>query len=161
MATITKKDTKNQAHRLGATPWGNAVALTYKLETNSAGAVIGSDAAQGSSTPIGTVIRVGTIPAGFRLVDFKAAIATAFTTNITLDVGFEYVDGVDDAGVPQDTDYFAAGAASTAGVLRQATTNPQVTLPKDAYLIVTTAVAANAKAAAAEITIFATAEGVK
>ncbi|MFA5386794.1 MAG: hypothetical protein WC322_00145 [Candidatus Paceibacterota bacterium] len=161
MATITKKLTKNASNRLGAAPWGNMAAFTYKLETNSSGAVIGSDAAQGSSTPAGTVIRVGILPAGFKLVDFKATVGTAMTTTITADVGFAYVDGVDDSSVPQDADYFVAAGATTVGVLRQATTVPQVTLPKDAWLTVTTAVAANAKASSIELIVLAVAEGVK
>lgn len=162
MATITKKSVNDASVRLGATPWGNMAAFTYQLKTNAAGAVIGSDASQSGPTASGSVIRVGVIPAGFKLVDFKAAIATALTATVTLKVGFEYVDGVDSAAVPQDDDYFAAtGTATTVGVVRQATANAQVTLPKDAYLIVTTEVAANAKAAAAEFTVFAVAEGVK
>lgn len=161
MATITKKLTNDANKRLGATPWGNVAAFTYKLETNSAGAVIGSDASQSASTPSGSVIRVGVLPAGFKLADFKAAIATAMTSTITVDVGFAYVDGVDDSSVPQDADYFVAAGATTVGVLRQATTVPQVTLPKDAWLTVTTAVTANAKASSIELTVFAVAEGVK
>ena len=162
MATTTIKSANDASVRLGSTPWGNLAALSYKLETNSAGAVLNSDASQSAVTASGDVIRVGIIPAGFKLVDYKSRIATAFKTGLTFKAGFAYVDGVDSAAVPQDDDYFAAtGTASTAGVLRQATTVAPVTLPKDAYLIVTTEAQANDKAAAAEFTVFAVAEGTK
>ena len=162
MATITKKSTNDARVRLGATPWGNLTALAYGLDTNAAGAVIGSDADQSATTKVGDVIRLGIIPAGFRLVDYKSVISTAFKTGLTFKVGFEYVDGVDSSDVPQNDAYFAAGGtASTAGVLRQTTAVKQVTLPKDAYLILTTAAEANDQVASAEFTVFAIADGVK
>lgn len=157
MATITQKSTNDASVRLGSTPWGNLAALTYTLETDSSGVVIGGDAAAAPTTS--DVVNIGVIPAGFTLTDFKAVVRTAMTSTATLTLGFAYVDGVNSTAVPQDDDYFAAAAASTAGVLRQTTTVKQVTLPKDAYLTLKIGTLANAKAAAVDFTVFAVATG--
>lgn len=162
MATVTKKNTNDPRTRLGATPWGNLAALTYGLTTTAAGAVVGSDAAPGSATASGTVIRLGVIPAGHRLVDYKSVFTTKMTNSVTFKMGFEYVDGVDSAEVPQNDAYFAAAStATTVGLLRQGTAVKQVTLPKDAYLVMTTGGAANTEVSAAEFTVFAIADGVQ
>lgn len=80
---------------------------------------------------------------------------------IDSDIGFEYVDGVDSTAVPQDASYFGAAVAlDTAGVYRKTTTTAPVTLPKDAWLIITTAGAANAKAARADVVLSLASEGV-
>ena len=77
-------------------------------------------------------------------------------------LGFAYTDGVDVVGVAaQDDDYFGAGLVlSAAARLRNVTTNSAVTLPKDAYLTLTTAGAANAKAARVEVTVLGIVQGV-
>lgn len=159
MATITKKLDKEARVRLGNAPYGNLTAFTFGMQCTATGAVIGTEAAQSGTTAAGTVVRLGVLPAGFRLVDYKASVSVAFTGSVTLDVGFEYVDGVNSTTVPQDDDYFASGAGNTAVVTRKATTTKEVTLPKDAYLIVTVKSQANATAAAAEFTVFAVADG--
>jgi len=87
-----------------------------------------------------------------KLDDFRPIVSDAFTTNVTFDIGFEYVDGVDVAAVPEDPDYFADGVASTAGILRKATVTLPVVLPKDAWLTILTNAEDNA--AAAQIDIF-------
>lgn len=136
----------------GVSPYGNKTTLPFKLETNAAGAAVNAD----SAAPIGNGDKVvlGLLPAGMSLQDFLARVSTAFTTLVTGDFGFEYIDGVDDAAVPQDADYFGNDVAlNTAGVYRLATTVAPVVLPKDAYLILTTAGAANAKAARVDVFI--------
>ena len=156
MATITKTQ-KDPRVSLGSTPWGNLTALRYLLQTSATGAVLGSD----SSAPVAAndVIRVGPLPAGFRLVDSLVIVSDA-AAGLNGKIGFAYQDGKDDAKVPQDDDYFGAALnLATAARLRNATTNPPVTLPKDAYLILTTAAAANAKASRIDVVLTVASEG--
>ena len=156
MATITKKS--NPRINVGATPWGNAHGLQYTLQTASNGGAFGADT--GVAIASGDKVRLGVIPAGSTLLDSVVTVSTGFTALVTGDIGFEYVDGVDSTTVPQDADYFGAAVAlNTAGVYRKATTTAPVTLPKDAWLIITTAGAANAKAARADVVLTVASEG--
>lgn len=157
MATITKAH--NPRVNVGATPWGNAHGLQYTLATNAAGGAIGADSA--AAIAIADKVRLGVIPAGVSLLDFVATISNAFTASVTCKIGFEYVDGVDVAAVPQDDDYFAAAGTSlaTAAVIRKSTTTAPVTLPKDAWLTLVTAGAANAKAARLDVALVVASEG--
>lgn len=157
MATITQK--QNTSNNLGAAPDGNLAALHYVLATNAAGAAINSNST--AAIAVGDVVRLGVLPAGFKLVDSQVVVQTGLTAAVTGKLGFAYADGVDVPAVPQDDDYFGAGLAlSAAARLRNATTNSAVTLPKDAYLTLTTAGAANAKAGRVEVTVLAVIEGV-
>ena len=158
MPTITQKF--NPRLNVGATPWGNAHGLKYTLETNASGAAINSDST--AAIAIGDKVRIGVIPAGTSLLDSLAILSVAITASVTGKIGFEYVDGVDSTAVPQDDDYFLAAGQSlaTAARLRNATTNAVVTLPKDAWLILTTAGAANAKASKLDFILFGASEGV-
>lgn len=149
MPTITKKKVLNQK-QFGGTPYGNRAVLEFNLTTNAVGAFTDSDVATGIA--LGDKVRLGVLPAGFRIDDSQVLVSTAFTALVTTNLGFEYVDGVDSAAVPQSATYFGTGLVLNAvGRLRNATTNAPVTLPKDAYLILTTAGAANAKVAVADI----------
>ncbi len=151
MATITKKKVLNQA-TFGGTPYGNLSVLPFNLTTNAVGAFVDSDTATGIA--LGDVVRLGVLPAGFKLLDSQVIVSDAFTAAVTTSIGFAYVDGVDSAAVPQSANYFGAGLSLAATArLRNATTNAPVTLPKDAYLILTTAGAANAAAGIADILI--------
>lgn len=151
MPTITRKKILNQ-RQFGGVPYGNRTVLDYNLTTNALGAFIDSDLATGIAS--GDVVRLGVLPAGFRMTDAQLIISTAFTALVTANLGFAYVDGVDSAAVPQSATYFGTGLVLNAvGRLRNATTAAPVTLPKDAYLILTTAGAANAKVAVLDIDI--------
>lgn len=159
MATIKVKSVGNGVH-LGNTPWGNYTALRYIVETNAAGAVINSN----SQTPIAAndVLDLGHLPSGFRYVDSYLNIIAGMKATATADLGFAYKDGVDDASVPQDADYFGTGMnVATAARLRNATTNASIVLPKDANLLMTIKTVGNDKASKIEIVIFGIAEGVK
>lgn len=157
MATITKNG-KDARVRLGSTPWGNKSALHYGLATNATGAVIGGNS--NAAVASGDKVRIGLIPAGMRIYDSSVLIATAMSASVTGNLGFEYADGVDDASVPQSATAFGSALAlSSAARLRNATTNKSVKLPKDAWLVLTTGGAANAKASDIEITLDAIAEG--
>ena len=157
MATITQK--QNTSNNLGAAPDGNLTALHFVLETNATGAAINSN----STTAIaaGDVVRLGVLPAGFKLVDSQVVVQTGMTAAVTGKLGFAYVDGVEGIAIQQDDDYFGTGLVlSAAARLRNATSNSAVTLPKDAYLTLTTAGAANAKAARVEVTVLGIVQGV-
>lgn len=152
MPTITKKRIA-QDNQPGGAPYGNATALPFSLVTNATGAVVNSDTATGIA--LGDKVRIGVLPAGMRLDDALMIVSDAFTALVTAAVGFEYVDGVDSTAVPQDVDYFAAAVTlHTAGrfMASNAAVRP-VTLPKDAYLIVTTAGAANAVVGVVDIVV--------
>ncbi len=158
MPTYTKK--QNYARRLTGAPYGDMIALSdFNLTTNASG--VPADADAGSTALIvNDIIRLGIIPAGTRLLDYIAVISDAFTASSTYDLGFAYVDGVDSTAVPQDADYFAAGVSlASAAVVRKATTTPPVTLPKDAYLILTNKGANQAAAGVADFVIVGQAVG--
>ena len=149
MATITKKKILNQS-QFGGTPYGNKAVLKYNLTTNAVGAFVDSDTATGIA--LGDVVRLGVLPAGMNIYDSQVIVSDAFTALVTANLGFAYVDGVDSAAVPQSATYFGSGLVLNAvGRLRNATTNAPITLPKDAYLIATTAGAANAVAGIADV----------
>ena len=151
MPTITKKKVLN-LKQFGGTPYGNKAVLEFNLTTNAVGAFTDSDVATGIAS--GDVVRLGVLPAGFRMDDSQIIVSDAFSASVTANLGFAYVDGVDSAAVPQSATYFASAAAlSAVARLRNATTNPHVTLPKDAYLILTTAGAASASTGVADILI--------
>jgi hypothetical protein len=150
MATIKK--TSFRVSQFGSVGYGNKASLPFKLETDANGAA--KDANSTTAIGNGDKVILGTLPAGMALQDMLATVSTAFTALVTADIGFEYVDGVDDTTVPQDADYFGNDVAiNTAGVYRKATATAPVVLPKDAYLTLTTAGAANAKAARIDIQI--------
>jgi hypothetical protein len=151
MATITKKKVLNQK-QFGGTPYGNRTSLEFNLTTNAVGAFTDSDVSTGIAS--GDKVRLGVLPAGFRFDDSQVIVSDAFSATVTANLGFEYIDGVDSTTVPQSATYFGAALAlSAVARLRNATTNAPVTLPKDAYLILTTGGAANAAVGIADIFI--------
>ena len=146
MATITKKNAHNSPDPgFGGVAYGNLFSLNYKFETNSSGVFTDSDTT--TAVANGDKVILGVIPAGTRLIDMKAFISDAFTASTTAAIGFEYKDGVDSSVVPQDADFFCAATTTAAiAVIRKTNATPPVTLPKDAYLILTTGGAAQASA---------------
>lgn len=150
MATITKS--QYQKRTFGDVPYGNLAHISEKLETNASGAALDSDSAAAIAS--GDKVKLTLLPAGMKLLDSVTTVSTAFTASVTGNLGFEYADGVDSAAVPQDASYFGSALAiNTAGVYRKNTAKAPVTLPKDAWLILTTGGAANAKAARADVTV--------
>jgi hypothetical protein len=146
MATITKNQLGERMFGASLPVYGNLTGLRYTLETDATGAVSNSDST--TAVAISDVVKVGVIPAGFTILDLLATITTAWTASVTAKIGFAYVDGEDSTAVPQDDDFFVAAGQSlaSAAIVRKTATTAPVTLPKDAWLIVTTAGAANAKA---------------
>jgi hypothetical protein len=156
MPTITRK--VNPRNLVGATPWGNAHGLQYSLVTATNGSVTSSDST--AAILAADTVRLGRIPAGSVLLDSMVVISNGMTATITGDLGFEYIDGVNSALVPQDLQYFGAALPlATAARLRNATTKAPVTLPKDAWLTLTTAVATNAKASRIDVVLTIASEG--
>ena len=156
MAIVTS--TSKHRNQLGATPWGNLNALMFTLQTNVAGGATDADSA--APLAVGDKVRLGVLPAGSTLVDSQAVVSTALTAAVTGNLGFEYVDGVDNAKVPQDAAYFGAALdLATEARLRNATTKAPVTLPKDAFLVLTTAGAANDKAGRVDVVVQAISTG--
>ena len=104
------------------------------------------------------ILNLDQVPAAIAMI-----ISDAFTGSSTYKLGFAYCDGVDSTAVPQDDDYFVAAstALSSTAVQRKSTTTAPVTLPKDAYLILTNAGAAQAAAGIADFLIFAQAIGIE
>jgi hypothetical protein len=150
MPTITKK---NLAERqFGGVPYGNTTTLQFALETNASGAALNSDTT--AAIGLGDVVRLGWLPAGAKLQDAQAIVSTTFSASVTGSLGFAYVDGVDSTAVPQDAAYFLSGQAlSSTTRARANTAKAPVTLPKDAYLILTTAGAGNAKASKLDVLV--------
>lgn len=148
----------NPHNRVGNTAYGNSQKLHFVLSTDATGKILGADALAAFNKD--DKVALGILPAGMRLYDSLANVTTPLTAATTADLGFEYVDGIDNNAVPQDADYFGAGLVlSATGRLRNATTNPSVRLPKDAYLVLKLGGANNAKSGRVEVTIDAAMEG--
>ncbi len=141
MATVKIKSA--HMRQFGNVPYGNVTTLAFALATAANGGAIGADSA--AAIGIGDVIDLGPLPEGMRLDDASVFVTTGMTATITGSLGFKYEDGVDSAVVPQDAAYFGAGIDLAAAGRKRATGSKLVTLPKPARLILTTAVAANAK----------------
>ena len=143
MATVTLKQVQKRQFG-GFTPYGNVTALMFALATAANGAAVASDSS--AALAAGDVVDLGPLPEGMRLDDASVFVTTGMTATITGSLGFKYEDGVDSTAVPQDAAYFGTGIDLAATGRKRANGSKLVTLPKPARLILTTAVAANAKA---------------
>ncbi|OLU22959.1 hypothetical protein BVH03_22175 [Pseudomonas sp. PA15(2017)] len=151
MAKVTLRQYGERQFGGAAGAYGNTTTLRFQLVTIANGSAQNADV----STPIasGDVVDLGPLPEGFRLDDAQILVTTGMTATITGSLGFAYEDGVDDAGVPQDAAYFGAGIDLAAAGRKRTTGSKLVVLPKPARLILTTAVAANAKASAINVLV--------
>ena len=157
MATIPL--TTNERQYGGAVSDGNLTTCQFAVKTNAASIVQGSPYATAAAS--GDIIDLGPLQEGMRLEDAQVIVNAPLTAAGSAKLGFKYENGVDDAKVPQDDDYFGAAVAlSAVARVRNATGNTSVTLPKDAYLTVA-ASAAVAEAATVEVIVFGIAEGVQ
>lgn len=134
MPTVTKN--RLPAARQFSAPYGNVWSDDFTYATNASGVAVDSNAA--GATAVNDVVRIGLIEAGTILNGAEVIISDAFTASTTADIGFLYVDGVDDTAVPQDAAYFFA-AVSTASTARinSNTAKAPVRLAKDAYVVLT------------------------
>jgi len=147
MSTVTKKNARRLPDpTFDGVPYGNVAMLEFEMQTNSSGVMTDSD--KETAVAVGDKVILGVLNGGMRLSDALAIIPAAFTALTTAKLGYEYVDGVDDADVPQDDDYFFS-ALDTASAGRTRMGNDgvvPVTLPKDAYLVLTVGGADHASA---------------
>ncbi len=153
MATIKLSDARKRQFG-GFSPYGNMSTLGFRLATAANGGVASGEADSTSAIGIGDVVDLGPLPEGMLLEDAVLLVTTGMTATITGSLGFKYEDGVDSSAVPQDAAYFGAGLnLATAARVRAAGTR-LVRLPKPARLILTTAVAANAKVSEIHIRVY-------
>lgn len=151
MATIKKKFIGDKQFG-GFTPYGNVTTIRATLQTNATGAAINSDSA--AAIAVGDVVVLEKLPEGFLLEDAQVIVSTGMTATATGSLGFIYADGVDSTDVPQDAAYFGAGLnAATAARIRTAGTKAPVRLAKEAYLVWTQGVIANAKASRIDVIV--------
>ena len=152
MAKVTLKQYGARQFGGAAGAYGNTTTLKFTLETGANGAALNADSA--AAIAAADVVDLGPLPEGMRLDDASILISTGMTATITGSLGFAYEDGVDDAAVPQDAAYFGTGfALATAARLRANAAKALKVLPKPARLILTTAVADNAKASKIEVLV--------
>ena len=143
MATVTLKQVQKRQFG-GFTPLGNVTTLVFALARPANGPAVAADSS--AALAAGDVVDLGPLPEGMRLDDASLFITTGMTATITGSLGFKYEDGEDHAAVPQDAAYFGTDIDLATAGRKRATGSKLVTLPKPARLILTTAVAANAKA---------------
>lgn len=152
MATI-KKRPEGLGQYGGFTPDGNLTTLRFTMETNSTGAIIGSDST--SAPTLGDLVVLGTLPEGMVLEDATVIVSEALTENMIGSLGFLYADGVDSDVTPQDEVYFGSGIRLDYDAARIPciTANYPVKLDKDAWLVMRIAGAANAKAGRVDVIV--------
>jgi len=156
MATITNITPAHAGNLQGATAFGNLAVLRYVLQTDSTGALVGGD----SNTPLksGDVVRLGVLPAGFRIFDSMSIVNNNMTGG-SAKVGFAYIDGIDDLRVPQNNGVFGNPIASNShGKYRVGGSIASFALPKSAHIIFTVG-EDNAKESLIEIFLYAIVEG--
>ena len=136
----------------GVEECGNLTSYRSRLATNALGAALNANSAV--ALAIGDVVYLNTLPAGMVLQDCCVVVSNAFSANVTASLGFVYADGIDRTDVPQDPAYFGAGIALNAVArIRNASTKTLVRLPKEAFLVMTIAGAANAEAGVADVIV--------
>jgi len=151
MADI-KKNYIDTVSQFGGVPYGNTTTLEFDMNTTS-GVVDDSNVA--TAVQIDDVIEIGVLPAGFRIMDALIIISAVYTASSTFTIGFAYVDGVDDANVPEDADYFTADLAADSAARTPAdnTAVAPIELPKAAYLTIDNGVAAQATTGAVTVLV--------
>ena len=149
MATVSLKSALKR--QFGNNPYGNLSVLSFALATLASGAAADSDST--AAIAAGDVIDLGPLPEGLRLDDAQIIVTTGMTATITGSLGFKYEDGTDSTEAPQDAAYFGSGIDLAAAGRKRATGTKLLTLAKPARLILTTAVAANAKASQIDVLV--------
>lgn len=150
MATVSLKSALKR--QFGNNPYGNLSVLSFALATLASGAAADSDST--AAIAVGDVIDLGPLPEGLRLDDAQIIVTTGMTATITGSLGFKYEDGTDSTEAPQDAAYFGSGIDLAAAGRKRATGTKLLTLAKPARLILTTAVAANAKASDIKVLVY-------
>ena len=150
MATVSLKSALKR--QFGNNPYGNLSVLSFALATLASGAAADSDST--AAIAAGDVIDLGPLPEGLRLDDAQIIVTTGMTATITGSLGFKYEDGTDSTEAPQDAAYFGSGIDLAAAGRKRAAGTKLLTLAKPARLILTTAVADNAKASDLKVLVY-------
>ena len=150
MATVSLKSALKR--QFGNNPYGNLSVLSFALTTLASGAAADSDST--AAIAASDVIDLGPLPEGLRLDDAQIIVTTGMTATITGSLGFKYEDGTDSTEAPQDAAYFGSGIDLAAAGRKRAAGTKLLTLAKPARLILTTAVAANAKASDIKVLVY-------
>ena len=150
MATVSLKSALKR--QFGNNPYGNLSVLSFALATLASGAAADSDST--AAIAAGDVIDLGPLPEGLRLDDAQIIVTTGMTATITGSLGFKYEDGTDSTEAPQDAAYFGSGIDLAVAGRKRAAGTKLLTLAKPARLILTTAVAANAKASDIKVLVY-------
>ena len=135
---------KNKQSQFGNTHYGNAVVLHFNLKTNDKGVAVNTS--QTTALKADDVVVLGELPLGMRLDDAQVIVQTEMTASMTGDLGVVYVDGEEDATVPQDKAFFGSDLMLHAAARLRTDTAKIVKLPKPAYLVLTLKGATNAQA---------------
>ena len=144
MATIPL--TTNERQYGGAVSDGNLTTCQFVVKTNAASIVQGSPYATAAAS--GDIIDLGPLQEGMRLEDAQVIVNAPLTAAGAAKLGFKYENGVDDAKVPQDDDYFGTFALGAAARVRATGAVGPIVLPKAARLILTLAAAGAANGSA-------------
>lgn len=154
MATYLKKNYSKKARRFGENAFGNQMVTRLRMETDAAGIMKEVSDKAAVAVAIGDVIVLDEMPKGFEWHEALEVISTAAGQAATVNVGFRYSDGVDDATFPQsDTAFFAALALNATSRSRTASVKEMKPLPKAAQLVVVVAGAALSSALVAQFVI--------
>lgn len=134
MATITNTHVR-YVRQPGTAPFGNGYYLMFPIFTDDKGVWIDGDSPDPAAS--GDVLRLGTLPAGFRPIDAVVAVNKPIG-GLSGKVGFAYTDEQDDPDVPQRDDaWFTAADCGTEGMVVRDGTFPAHYMPKESYLIFT------------------------
>lgn len=151
MATYLKKDWSKKSGKFGDNAFGNQMVTRLRMETDSAGIMKEVTDKSAVAVAIADVIVLDELPKGYALHDMIAVISTAAGQAATVNVGFRYSDGVDDASFPQsDTAFFSALALNATSRTRTASVKEIKPLPKAAKVVVVVAGAALSSALVAQ-----------
>jgi hypothetical protein len=154
MATYLKKNYSKKARRFGENAFGNQMVTRLRMETTAAGIMKEVSDKAAVAVAIADVIILDEMPKGFVWHNALEVISTAAGQAATVNVGFRYSDGVDDATFPQsDTAFFAALALNATSRGATVSVKEMKPLPKAAQLVVVVAGAALSSALVAQFVI--------
>jgi hypothetical protein len=152
MPTYTKNNSSEKSSKYGDLPFGNNAIRRIRMETNAAGILKESNAT--AAVAIADILVLEELPKGFVWHDAIAVVSTAAGQAATVNIGFRYADGVDDASFPQsNTAFFAALALNATSRTSTVTKLPMKPLPKAAYVVAVVAGAALSSASVTQVAI--------
>lgn len=154
MATYNKKNWSKKAGRFGENAFGNQMVTRLRMETDAAGILKEVTDKAAVAVAIGDIIVLDEMPKGFVWHNALEVISTAAGQAATVNVGFRYSDGVDDATFPQsDTAFFSALALNATSRGATVSVKEMKPLPKAAKIVVVVAAAALSSALVAQFVI--------